>query len=245
MRRYLADRLGDAYQVLTARSGEEALSSIHESLPDVVVSDVMMPGIDGMRLAREMRRNPETAGVPLLLLSARAHKRDIVDGLDAGADDYLTKPFDTSELIARIAALLESRRRLRTQIEQELGAAPRPSADSVDDGTPTPIESAHQRFGERLQQTLERQLGDPQFGVAELAAALHVDRATLFRRTKASHQCTPSELLRERRLLRAHALLSARRGSVSEVAYAAGFDNLSHFSQAFRKRFGVAPSSLL
>ncbi|HWS26082.1 MAG TPA: ATP-binding protein, partial [Xanthomonadales bacterium] len=245
LRRYLADRLGDAYQVLTARNGDEALASINESLPDVVVSDVMMPGIDGIALARQLRRNPETAGVPLLLLSARAHKRDIVDGLDAGADDYLTKPFDTSELIARIEALLETRRRLRTQIEQELGSAPRPSAESVDDGTPTPIESAHQRFGERLQQTLERQLGDPQFGVAELAATLHVDRATLFRRTKASYQCTPSELLRERRLQRAHALLTGRRGSVSEVAYAAGFDNLSHFSQAFRKRFGVAPSSLL
>lgn len=247
LRRYLADRLGDAYQVLTARNGEEALASIHESLPDVVVSDVMMPGVDGMALARELRRNPETAGVPLLLLSARAHKRDIVEGLEAGADDYLTKPFDTSELIARIEALLESRRRLRTQIEQELGSAPPLSIDpgSAADGTPTPIESAHQRFGERLQQTLERQLGDPQFGVAELAAALHVDRATLFRRTKASYQCTPSELLRERRLLRAQALLAAHRGSVSEVAYAAGFDNLSHFSQAFRKRFGVAPSSLL
>ena len=245
LRRYLSDRLGDAYQVLSARNGEEALASIHESLPDVVVSDVMMPGIDGMGLAREMRRNPETAGVPLLLLSARAHKRDIVDGLEAGADDYLTKPFDTSELIARIEALLESRRRLRAQIENELGGAPRVSGDNADADAPTPIESAHQRFGERLQQTLERQLGDPQFGVAELAAALHVDRATLFRRTKASYQCTPSELLRERRLQRAQALLSARRGSVSEVAYAAGFDNLSHFSQAFRKRFGVAPSSLL
>ena len=245
LRRYLADRLGDAYQVLTARNGDEALACIGERLPDIVVSDVMMPGIDGMSLSRELRRNPETAGVPLLLLSARAHKRDIVAGLDAGADDYLTKPFDTSELIARIEALLETRRRLRQQLEREPLPSVPASVEPMDDGAPTPIESAHLRFNERLQQVLDRHLSDPQFGVAELAQALHVDRATLFRRIKSSHQVTPSELLREHRLRRAEALLRARRGSVSEVAYAVGFDNLSHFSQAFRKRFGVAPSSLL
>jgi AraC-like DNA-binding protein len=205
-----------------------------------------MPGVDGMAMARELRRNPETAGVPLLLLSARAFKRDIVAGLDAGADDYLTKPFDTSELIARIDALLESRRRLRAQIEREhADTRLEGNATGVDHDSPTPIESAQQRFGERLQQALEQRLGDPQFGVADLAAALHVDRATLFRRIKASHQSTPSELLREHRLRRAEALLRAHRGNVSEVAYAVGFDNLSHFSQAFRKRYGVAPSSLL
>jgi signal transduction histidine kinase/DNA-binding response OmpR family regulator len=247
LRRYLADRLGDAYQVVAARNGEEALACIAESLPDVVVSDVMMPGVDGIELARALRRDPETAGVPLLLLSARAQKRDIVAGLDAGADDYLTKPFDTSELIARIEALLESRRRLRQQIAADQAAATGSAAAAgpVEDAMPTPIEAAAQRFTERLEQALERHLGDPAFGVAELATALHVDRATLFRRVRGSFQTTPSELLRERRLARAEALLRARSGNVSEIAYAVGFDNLSHFSQAFRKRYGVAPSSLL
>lgn len=248
LRRYLADRLGDGYQVIAARNGEEALACIAETLPDVVVSDVMMPGVDGIALARALRRDPETAGVPLLLLSARAQKRDIVAGLDAGADDYLTKPFDTSELIARIEAQLEARQRLRRQLQAELAQTPAtPSAapEVVEESTPTPIESAAQRFAERLEQALDTRLGDPAFGVAELAAALHVDRATLFRRVRGSFQTTPSELLRERRLARAQALLRARSGNVSEIAYAVGFDNLSHFSQAFRKRFGVAPSSLL
>ena len=248
LRRYLADRLGDAYQVIAARNGEEALACIAESLPDVVVSDVMMPGVDGIDLAHALRRDPETAGVPLLLLSARAQKRDIVSGLDAGADDYLTKPFDTSELIARIEAQLETRQRLRRQMRAELAcapAAPSAAADEVEESIPTPIESAAQRFAERLEQALDTHLGDPGFGVVELANALHVDRATLFRRVRGSFQTTPSELLRERRLARAEALLRARRGNVSEIAYAVGFDNLSHFSQAFRKRFGVAPSSLL
>lgn len=245
LRRYLADRLGDAYQVVTAGDGDEALGIIGEALPDVVVSDVMMPGTNGLQLAHALRRDPETAGVPLLLLSARDHKRDIVAGLDAGADDYLSKPFDTSELIARIEALLASRRRLRLQQRVPAALAPAAVSANLDQEAPTPIESASQRFAERLARALEQDLGNPGFGVAELAAALHIDRATLFRRVRSSHQCTPSELLRESRLERAHHLLLAGSGSVSEVAYAVGFDNLSHFSQAFRKRYGVAPSSLL
>lgn len=250
LRRYLADRLADAYQVSVARNGEEALAAIAEELPDVVVSDVMMPGVDGIDLARSLRRNPETAGVPLLLLSARAHKRDVVAGLEAGADDYLTKPFDTSELIARIETLLGTRRRLRAQLRDEQAAAA-PAADETgttdfgDSRQPTPIESAAQRFAERLQQVLAQRSDDPAFGVAELAEALHMDRATLFRRIRGSHKTTPSEWLREFRLQRAQSLLREHRGSVSEIAYAVGFENLSHFSQAFRKRFGVAPSSLL
>lgn len=245
LRRYVADRLGDAYEVITASDGEEALEQIAEALPDIVISDVMMPGVDGLTLARALRRDPDTAGVPLILLSARAQKRDVVAGLEAGADDYLSKPFDTSELIARIEAQLDTRRRLRQKLARELAdqAAMAPSRDS--DQVLVSFESATQRFAERLQRTLDEHIGEPGFGVGELADALHLDRATLFRRIKTSHQCTPSELLREQRLQRAQSLLEQQRGSVSEIAYACGYDNLSYFSQAFRKRFGLAPSALL
>lgn len=238
LRRYLADRLGDAYRVICASDGDEALERIAEALPDVVVSDVMMPGLDGLSLARELRRNPESAGVPLILLSAKAHKRDIVDGLSAGADDYLTKPFDTPELIARIDALLDARRRLRRTLLADMAVAP-PVAPAP------PAESAQSKFELRLNQLLDARISDPSFGVAEMAQALHVDRATLFRRVRTACQTSPSELLRTRRLSLADTLLRSQRGSVSEVAYAVGFDNLSYFSQAFRKRYGVAPSAVL
>lgn len=238
LRRYLADRLGDGFRVICASDGDEALERIAEALPDVVVSDVMMPGLDGLSLARALRRNPESAGVPLILLSAKAHKRDIVDGLNAGADDYLTKPFDTPELIARIDALLDARRRLRRTLLADLASAPA----SIQ--VPT-VESAQNKFEQRLNQLLDARISDPSFGVAEMAQALHVDRATLFRRVRTAHQTSPSELLRERRLTLADTLLRTQRGSVSEIAYAVGFDNLSYFSQAFRKRYGVAPSAVL
>lgn len=244
LRRYLADRLGDNYSVMTASDGDEALERIGEALPDIVISDVMMPGMDGLQLAHALRRNPETHGVPLLLLSARSHKRDVVAGLEAGADDYLTKPFDTSELIARIEALLDARRRLR----QSFLAAPEPLTPTTLQ-PPAPAAStegpADDRFRQRLSDAVSKHLADPTFGVAELAHALHMDRATLFRRCKQTLEATPSEILREHRLQRAEALLRERRGSVSEVAYASGFDNLSYFSQVFRKRYGCAPSALL
>ena len=107
------------------------------------------------------------------------------------------------------------------------------------------MESAQGKFEQRLHQLLETRISDPSFGEAELAQALHVDRATLFRRIRTAHQTSPSELLRERRLTLAERLLRDQRGSVSEIAYAVGFDNLSYFSQAFRKRYGVTPSALL
>lgn len=257
VRRYLADRLGDVYRIRTARDGDEALALIGELHPDVVVSDVMMPGRDGYALLRALRSEPETAGVPVLLLSARSRTRDIVAGLEAGADDYLVKPFEPAELLARIAALLERRRWLRRELlaaglDQAgpgPGAAPAGSMspeDEVSSGTsPSPASPAEQRFRERLEQLLSQRLGEPRFGVAEMAEALHVDRATLFRRLKAQLGTSPSDLLRERRLRRALELLRARRGTVSEVAYAVGYEALSHFAQAFRRRYGCAPSEVL
>lgn len=256
VRRYLADRLGDVYRVRTARDGDEALALIDELHPDVVVSDVMMPSRDGYALLRALRSEPETAGVPVLLLSARSRTRDVVAGLEAGADDYLVKPFEPAELLARIAALLERRRWLRrellasgpSQATPEPGAAPAAPMSPEDDvsgsspAAPTPAE---QRFRERLEQLLSLRLGDPRFGVAEMAEALHVDRATLFRRLKSQLGTSPSDLLRERRLRRALELLRARRGTVSEVGYAVGYEALSHFAQAFRRRYGCAPSAVL
>ncbi|MCU0755647.1 MAG: response regulator [Xanthomonadales bacterium] len=258
LRQYLADRLGGLYRVHTARDGDEALALISESRPDVVVSDVMMPGRDGYALLRALRADPDTAGVPVLLLSARSRTRDVVAGLEAGADDYLAKPFEPAELIARIQALLDRRRWLRREL---LAGAPADTAvidspaesdaaDAVESavpyvpGTGTP-DPADRRFRERLTQLVTRAAGDPHFGVAELAAGLHMDRATLFRRLKSTLGMSPSDYLRERRLQLARELLEARRGNVSEVAYAVGYESLSHFTQAFRRRFGCTPSAVL
>lgn len=228
----LRDLIGDRYRVLTAVDGEAGLRLAQRELPDVVVSDVMMPGLDGISLARRLRADPATEGLPLLLLTARAGARHAVEGLDAGADDYLSKPFDGAELLARIAALLAQRRRLYHQLRRETAPLP------VDPG---PAE----RWRERLQSLIEANLGDSRYGIDQLAEAMHTDRTNLFRKVKAGFGMSPSELLREARLRRAQALLLQQAGNVTEVAYAVGFESLSSFARAFRQRYEQAPSEVL
>lgn len=232
LRARLRGLLGQRYRLCEAADGEPGLDLARRELPDLIVCDVMMPGMDGLQLARRLRADPDTAAIPLLLLTARAGADRAVAGLAAGADDYLAKPFDAGELQARLDALLARRRRLLHALQREREVAPLPP-------------SAEERWRERLDGVIEARLDDSSFGVDALAAAMHSDRTTLFRRLKAQLGLSPSELIREARLRRAHALLGSGAGNVTEVAYAVGFESLSSFARAFRNRYGCAPSALI
>ncbi len=228
LRRLLEPR----FRVIEADDGPAGLAAARAELPDIIVCDVMMPGFDGVELAKRVRADADIAAVPLLLLTAKAGAEHAVTGLRAGADDYLSKPFDASELLARIDALLAVRRRL-----QRLSPTPAPAAAT------TPVVSDEDKFRARLDAAIKAHVGDSQFGVEELAQALHADRSTLFRRIKELYGQSARDYLREARLKHAFELLSSQAGNVTEVAYAAGFESLSSFSRAFRQRFGVSPSA--
>jgi signal transduction histidine kinase/DNA-binding response OmpR family regulator len=221
------------FRVIEAHDGPSGFSAARDELPDVIVCDVMMPGFDGVELARRLRANADTRAIPLLLLTAKAGAEFAVTGLAAGADDYLSKPFDSAELLARIDALISMRRRLQFQMQREAV-------------TLTPITaSADERWREKLDAAIDANLSDPAFSVDSLAETMHTDRSNVFRKLKAQTGMGPSEYLREARLLRAHALLEAQSGNISEVAYAVGFESLSSFSRAFKQRYGFAPSEVL
>lgn len=192
----------------------------------------MMPGFDGVELAKRVRADADIAAVPLLLLTAKSGAEHAVTGLRAGADDYLSKPFDASELLARIDALLSIRRRL-----QRLPASPHMADISAGN-------SDEQRFRQRLDTAIAARLGDSSFGVEELAQAMHSDRSTLFRHIKEFYGQSARDYLREARLKYAHQMLATQAGNVTEVAYASGFESLSSFSRAFRQRFQVSPSAI-
>ena len=228
LRDFLAARLAGRYRVLLAADGEEALATAKVELPDVVISDVTMPRLDGLGLLRELRRSPDLSSVPVILLTARATHQDTVTGLRHGADGYLTKPFDLSELEARIAGLLASRQRLRDHLLREL-KKPRSTRS----------------FEERVQRTILDNLADSGFSVSDLATALAIDRTVLFRRVRQHFEKSPNELIRDMRLMRAAELLRAEAGNVTEVCYAVGFQSLGYFSQRFRERFSVPPSRYL
>jgi signal transduction histidine kinase/ligand-binding sensor domain-containing protein/DNA-binding response OmpR family regulator len=236
MRAYLRKHLAPFYDVLEAARGDDALAQIGVEMPDVVVSDVMMPGLDGYALCRAVKANPDTNFIPVVLLTAKAGAESRLDGLEGGADDYLSKPFAPAELLARIRNLLLARERLKVRF------ASRPANPELAP-TPRPRQSTDAAFLVRLQEVLDRQSHDEAFDVAALAAGLGVSRAQLHRQVREVLGSTPAETIIRFRLERAAQMLAQRAGNVGEVAYAVGFKNLSHFVKRFRERHGQTPAS--
>ena len=236
MRAYLRKHLAPHYEVLEAARGDVALAQIDVEMPDVVVSDVMMPGLDGYALCRAVKANPDTDFIPVILLTARAGGTSRLDGLEGGADDYVTKPFEPAELLARIRNLLLARERLRARY------ATRTRGVEIEP-TPLPLPSADAAFVKRLQEVLDRESHEESFDVSVLATRLGVSRAQLHRRVKDVLRSTPAETIIRFRLERAARMLADRAGNVGEVAYAVGFKNLSHFVRRFREQYGQTPAA--
>jgi|GEM_PF-269279 len=239
VRSYVRRWLEPAYRVLEAADGAAGLALARERLPDLVLSDVMMPGIDGNRLCRELKEDPALAWIPVVLLTARATADARIDGLRDGADDYLTKPFDARELVARVDNLIASRRRLLRHAAAAPGPAYPIQASEVE------VTSADAAFLERVRERIEEHLGDPDLTVELLARSLGCDRSYLFRKLRDLAGTTPSDLVRHLRLERACRLLEGGAGTVSEIAYGVGFKSVSHFSQRFREAYGEPPSARL
>jgi signal transduction histidine kinase/ligand-binding sensor domain-containing protein/CheY-like chemotaxis protein len=231
LRSFVADCLASRFRVLEAADGEDGLARARAELPDVVVSDLMMPRLDGLGLVRGLAADPASQAIPVILLTARAGQENELAGLAAGAVDYLVKPFAPEILLARVERLLSFARRLREQLRQQR-AVEAEAAGEV--RSPAPLA--------RIEAVLQRDLGDPELDVENLARAAYVSRSQLKRLLEAAGQPPPSVLIRERRLEEAARLLAAGRGTVTEVAYATGFASLSHFARRFRERFGQAPS---
>ena len=232
LRRYIREILELHYQVIQAVDGAAGIEAARQYLPDLILSDVMMPKMDGFDMARVLRGDAETECIPLLYLTARGSEHDEIEGLSIGADDYLTKPFSRSVLLARVRSIFETRRRLADL--NALRAVP------LEQASPQSAERAD--LLSRSRQVIEVHLEDAQFGVEALAAALHMSRSQLFRKLKTEHGLLARDLIREVRLDKAAQLLRTTDASVTEVTYAVGFPSLANFSRAFRERYQVPPS---
>jgi len=233
VRAYLRSVLGGTYRVIEARDGEEGLAMAREALPDLVVADVMMPGLDGLALGRELKTDPMTDAIPLVLLTALADPQDQVAGLSHGADAYLVKPFDPDVLDACVANLLAQRRLLRERFRQ--GEVPPPATRPE---TPAPLDA-------RLRPLVEARLADPDFGPDALAADAGLSYHQLYRALRDELDVTPTGFIRRIRVECASALLRQGAGSVTEIAYSVGFESLSYFRRAFHERFDASPTGHL
>lgn len=234
MRRYLRNLMQKHYRVLEAENGAEGLQTAIEQTPDLVLSDVMMPVMDGFSCCTELRRHKETAHIPILLLTAKADDKDSVEASHRGADDYLRKPFNPEVLLAKVDHLLDMRRRLKQIYTRTLLHTSSASA-----GNP---EGGDSEFMQQLLACIERNAGDPDFNVKVLATELHVSQATLYRKLKQHTGLSAVELIRNIRMTQAAFLLMETSLPVTEVAERVGFNDLPTFRKHFTEMFGVSPS---
>jgi len=234
LRDYIRDHFAARFRVLEAGDGDEGITLARQHLPDVVISDVMMPGTDGHELVRALRASPETDFLAIILLTAKAEDEQRIEGLEGGADEYMVKPFEMRELDVRVRNLIASRRRLR----ERFASAP-VEAHPVSVG----VAPADQVYAGRVRDAIQRRLADPDFGVSELADAVAQDRSHLFRRVRQVFGESPSDLIKRMRLEQGARLLVEESGTVTDVAYAVGFNSLSYFCRCFQDVYGVTPAA--
>lgn len=234
IRAYLGELLGQHYQVLLAADGEEGQRIAGAELPDAIVSDINMPGVDGIEMVRRLRAEPETSVIPVIFLTAYGQQEIEARAFSAGGDQFLAKPFRPEQLLLRIERMFAYRKDLLARYPGSADVAAAPLA-----AEPLPRKPS---LLERFQRVLEQRLGDPDLDIDELCRELGVSRATLYRRLENSNGLTPSDYLRNLRLDRAAALLRDSDEQVSTVAYAVGFRRLSAFTRSFTTHFGCAPS---
>lgn len=236
LRAYLRMVLAPHYQVLEAPEGRAGLALAIEHVPDIVVSDVMMPVMDGLELCRQLKEGSATSHIPVVLLTARVREAQQIEGYAVGADSYLTKPFSEKVLLATMENLLKNRARLKQVVEKQIAKG---SVDAVEPGM-----SRDDEFIRKLRQAIQEHMGNTHLKMDDLADKVGLGRVQLYRKVKALTGTTPVDLLREARLARAHRLLQTTHMTISEVAYAVGFATPSYFTTCFKEKYGQYPNDV-
>ena len=246
LRRFLAMILRDCYHVLEAGDGRQGLEIIGRELPDLIVSDVMMPEMDGIELLAAVKVNRDTSHIPVILLSAKASVDDRVRGLEYGADDYIAKPFNSAYLKARIESLIRQRSSLAAYY---LGSSLKDS-DKTEKKQPDvkleqvleSVPSFNNTFIQEVIRLVDENLQNPDFKIDDLAETMNMSRAVFYRKIKTFTGASPIDLVKEMRLKRALELLDADTYSLSEVAYQSGFSSPQYFSRVFKEQMQCTPN---
>ncbi|MFN3839416.1 MAG: ATP-binding protein, partial [Cyclobacteriaceae bacterium] len=226
--------LGSAYRYSEARHGKEGLEKARTEIPDLIISDLMMPEMDGLEFCERIKNDPHTNHIPFIMLTAKAADEHKLTGLQTGADDYLIKPFNKEELIFKVQNLVRLREKLQEHIKLNL----------LTKATPVKAVSASEQFIMKAKTFVEANMGDTSLSVERLASELNLGREQCYRKIMAITGLSPSAFIRKLKLQRAAQLLSAKAAPVSQVAYQVGYENLSHFSKAFKEEFGKLPSEV-
>lgn len=238
LRNFIASGFKSQFTVFTAKDGAEGLSLALEHIPNLIISDVMMPTMDGIELTDKIKSDERTSHIPVVLLTAKADAESRMQGYKTGADDYLAKPFSTEELHVRVANLIEQRKKLAAKFREGLTKqTPLPEQ-------PTTVHepSLDEKFMKRAKEIVEENINASGFGVEKLADEMHLSRAQLFRKFKALIETSPIEFINDIRLNRAAEMIRNKEDTLAQISYAVGYNEQSYFAKRFRKKFGVSPS---
>lgn len=235
LRNYIQKELEKHYSVTTCSNGQKALLKTQQQLPDLVLSDVAMPGMNGRQLCINIKSNPSTSHIPVIMLTGLSSKENILQGLEAGADDYITKPFDSSILLAKLKTLLVNRRVMREKFIDTAG-------ENLEMKFKNDFDKA---FVKTITDLVKENITDPDLSVRMLYTTAGMSRTAFYHKLKSLIDMSPAEFIRMIRLNHAKNLLRTKRYNVNEVAYRCGFTDAKYFSTAFKRQFGKSPSTFL
>jgi signal transduction histidine kinase/DNA-binding response OmpR family regulator len=232
IRLLLFDTFKTTYRVITANNGEEGIALALEQVPDLILSDVMMPLKDGIELTRILKEDERSSHIPIILLTAKAGDANELTGINVGADDYITKPFNQKLLLSKVASLIALRKKLQSRYSQEVILRPKDIA----------ISPVDERFLEKVQALLDEKLVDGSFNTDAFSKGVHMSRMQLHRKLKALTGLSASEFVRSQRLKLATQLLRQSNGNISEVGYSVGFNDPAYFAKCFRDTYQCTPT---
>jgi signal transduction histidine kinase/ligand-binding sensor domain-containing protein/AraC-like DNA-binding protein/AmiR/NasT family two-component response regulator len=240
MREYIKDSLSEEYLIEEAVNGEQGVRKAEKIIPDLIIADVMMPRMDGNELVRFVKNNEKTSHIPVILLTARSGHDDKIEGLETGADDYLTKPFDIKELQVRIKNLIMIRKRLQDKFSK---MEPLPLENNPQSKEKI-LSGIDEKFMSKVSEVIEEHISDEDFSIEEFGSEVGMSRTQLHRKLKALTGKSASLYLRSVRLAKALIMIKANKGNISEISFNVGFSSPAYFTKCFRKEFGYPPSDL-
>ncbi len=231
LRKYIKDGFGNDYNIIEASNGQEGVEMALGEIPDLIISDVMMPKMDGYNLCKVLKTNIKTSHIPIILLTAKTEEKHKIQGLENEADDYLVKPFNTKELGVRVKNLILTRKKLQSLFKTSVIVSPKE----------VEVNSMEEVFLQKLMDYMEENVSNETFGVEQLSGMMAMSRVHLHRKMQAIMNCTPSSFIQRFRLERAKDLLGKNAGTIAEISYAVGFSSPTYFTKCFKEYYGCTP----
>ena len=233
VREYIRDALFHEFNIAEAVNGEQGLRKAEKIIPDLIVSDVMMPKMDGIEMLKQIKNDTKTSHIPVILLTAKSEQTDKLEGLGIGAEAYLTKPFDIKELLVRIKSLIEQRHKLQMIFSK---------GDVVFKREEKKLSKLDEKFMNKVIDVINTHISEEEFSIEQFGKEAGMSRSQIHRKLKALTGKSPSLYLRSVRLSRAKQMIQAREANISEIAYRVGFSSPAYFSRCFKEEFGYPPS---